>query len=131
MISEHSYNVFKVLSFPRKIEYCLKYLSLGDDAAKSSIISSVTVPHGSIQQRIISLIDRSGNNIEVVSTYNDIHVQSNSIKSIRNAIDTLFKFGEILTEIKNPHFTNTRVFKFRKIYRRISDPGEYYPICLN
>lgn len=131
IVSQNAYDVFKVLSEPRKIEFCLDLLLDGEDVAKENIMKKVTIPKGSPQQRIISIRDFKGNNIEVVSSYDDLHLQSNSKISIKNAVKTLLMFGEILYEIKNPKRLNQKVFRFRKIYRRITAPGIYYPMNLN
>lgn len=130
-VSENTYDVFKVLSEPRKVEFCTDVLFAGDESAKENIRKKVVIPGGSSQQRIISIRDLSGNNMEVVSSYDDLHIQSNSPKAIKNAVKSLMMFGEILFEIKNPTAKNEKVFRFRKVYRRITGPGVFYPIGLN
>jgi hypothetical protein len=94
-------------------------------------MKKITIPRGSMQQRIISLRDFKGNNMEVVASYDDLHFQSNSRISIKNAVKSLMIFGEILYEVKKPLITNQKAFRFRKVYRRITGPGVFYPIGMN
>ena len=129
MISENSYRIYKVLAFPRRLEFGFDLLSKNEETARKNIIDSTSIPGGSFQQRIFSIIDDDGNNIEIVASYDDLFFQANSKKSIQRAVKSLFLTGEILVEVKAPE--NKKVFRFRKTYRRLNAPGVFYPIHSN
>jgi hypothetical protein len=131
MVTEHSYNVYRVLAFPRRLEFGFDLLEKNEEVARKNIIASTSIPGGSIQQRIVSVVDFDGNNIEVVASYDDLFFQSNSKKSIQKAVRSLFLSGEILQEIKMKIPENKKVFRFRKTYKRLTAPGVFYPIHSN
>ena len=126
-----SYEIFKVLSPPRKVLFCEQILhGVGVDETKTKILRSTVVPRGPVWQRILAVEDRYGNFIEIISTNNQIHLQSNSKKAINSAVRNLFLSGEILIKIQ-PNQKNHQVYKHRIVYEILNNPGEYYPISWN
>lgn len=129
MIDYTTYQIFYILSEPRKIQFALWYLTEGPDIAREKIKKSIIIPNGRNSQRIISAYVKD-KNLELAFSGDDICIQSNFPKAIQTAVRSLLMSGEIIYRVP-PIDVNERVFEYQRTYKRVTDTTEYHPINLN
>jgi hypothetical protein len=127
-MNEFIYSIVSQFSSPRRLAFCLDYMTRDVNFALTRLLKKSSVP-GSPMHICKTYCDADGEETEVVNAIYDFHIQSNVKENCKRAIHDLLNSGFIVFTVEtDSQHTNTDVFRYKLCCRNM---GNQNPLCQN